>query len=100
MVGALLALGVATAPSAFADTTQSNGCASVTPGISRFAVPITGVGSPNPVTYPNPITLSGLSMTIQVDSVLIGAGVGTGLVSAADSLADLGVMKNDGQTAS
>jgi hypothetical protein len=100
MVGALLALGVATAPSAFADTTQSNGCASVTPGISTFAVPITGVGSPNPVTYPNPITLSGLSMTIQVDSVLIGAGVGTGLVSAADSLADLGVMKNDGQTAS
>jgi hypothetical protein len=35
-------------------------------------------------------------MTIQVNSVLIGAGVGTGLVSAADSLADLGVTANDG----
>jgi hypothetical protein len=35
-------------------------------------------------------------MTIQVNSVLIGAGVGTGLVGAADSLADLGVTANDG----
>lgn len=87
---------VATAPSASADTTQNNGCASVTPGITQFAVPITGTAAPNPDTLPAQVTLSNTSVTISVDSTLIGAGVATGLVSAADSLADLGVTANDG----
>jgi hypothetical protein len=102
IIGGMLALGIASAPSAFADTTQNNACLGVTGTFSTFAVPITGTAAPNPAngswpgpTYPT-VTLSGTSVTIGVDSTLIGAGVATGLVSAADSLADLGVTKNDG----
>ncbi|HWW52478.1 MAG TPA: hypothetical protein VNY84_01825, partial [Acidimicrobiales bacterium] len=47
--------------------------------------------SPNPDPASTGITLSGTGVTIQVAAALIGAGVNTGLVSAADSLADLGV---------
>ncbi|HET6965776.1 MAG TPA: hypothetical protein VFH58_13460 [Acidimicrobiales bacterium] len=81
---------------ASADTTQTNGCASVTPGITQLSVPITATASPNPVSTPNKVTLSNTSVTISVDSTLIGAGVATGLVSAADNLADLGVKDNTG----
>lgn len=80
---------------ALADTTQSNGCASVTPGITQFSVPIKGT-APSSGTAATPFALTGTSVTIAVNSTLIAAGVSTGLVSAADSLADLGVTKNDG----
>lgn len=89
-------IGATNAPIAAADTLQNNACLGVTGTFSTFPVPITGLGSPNPDTLPGTITLSGTSVTIGVDSALIGAGVATGLVSAADSLADIGAIKNDG----
>lgn len=104
LVLSTLAIGVATAPFASADTSQNNACLGVTGTFSTFPVPITGAATANPGTT-NPgsatlgvdtITLSGTSVTIGVDSTLIGAGVTTGLVSAADSLADIGSVKNDG----
>jgi hypothetical protein len=73
-----------------ASVAQNNGCLGVTGTFSQFAVPITGTASPNPVTVPNTVTLSSTSVSIGVDSTLIGAGVPTGLVSAAPSLADIG----------
>ena len=81
-------------------TTQNNGCLGVTNTFSQFAVPIAGTGAPNPDTASSAITLSGTSVAISVDSTLIGAGVVTGLVSAADNLADIGVTKNDGTASS
>jgi hypothetical protein len=90
LTGSFLAYAISTAPVARADTTQDNGCFGVTSTFSQFAVPITGTGTPNPDTYPASITVSGTSVTIAVDSTLIGAGVTTGLVTAADSLADIG----------
>ncbi len=107
IIGALLALigsfaiTVGTAPLASADTTQSNGCLGVTGTFSTFDVPITGAAAANPGTV-NPgsatigsdtITLSGVSVTVAVDSTLIGAGITTGLVSAAPDLAHIGVSK-------
>src|SRR5262249_54531109 len=80
-----------TAMSSSADTTQTNAWLGVTGTFSDFAVPITGTATPNPVTVPNTITLNNTSVAISVNSTLIGAGVITGLVQAADNLADLGV---------
>jgi len=105
LIGSFMALAIANAPIARADTTQNNGCLGVTGDFSTFAVPITGTATPNPVTgtlpgptYPS-VTLSGTAVSIGVDSTLIGAGVTTGIVSAADSLADIGAVKNDGTPA-
>jgi hypothetical protein len=96
LVLSTLAIGVASAPFATADTAQNNACLGVTGTMSTFPIPITGLGTPNPDTLPGSITLGGTSVTIGVDATLIGAGVTTGLVSAADSLADIGSVKNDG----
>jgi hypothetical protein len=96
MIGGAFALSVATAPIASADTTQTNACLGVTGTFSDFAVPITGTGTPNPDTLPASIALNNTSVAISVASSLIGAGVTTGLVQAADSLADLGVTDNTG----
>jgi len=99
LVLSTLAIGIATAPIASADTTQSNGCLGVTGTFSAFSVPILGSVTANPGTV-NPgfatvgsdtITLSGAQVTIAVDAVLIGTGVTTGLVSAAPDLAHIGV---------
>ncbi|HWW52477.1 MAG TPA: hypothetical protein VNY84_01820, partial [Acidimicrobiales bacterium] len=90
VVGGLFVAMVATAPSAVANTSQNNGCLGVTGTFSTFAVPITGTATPT-VVVPAPITLSGVSVAIQVAASLIAAGVNTGLVSAADSVPDLGV---------
>ena len=46
LVLSTLAIGVATAPIASADTTQNNGCLGVTGTFSTFAVPITGMDNP------------------------------------------------------
>src|SRR5260221_7088681 len=73
--------------------TQNNGCLGVTGTFSQFAVPIAGTGTPNPVTAPSQITLSGSSVTIAVDATLISAGITTGLVSAAPDLAHIGVSR-------
>jgi hypothetical protein len=94
-VAAGLSVPTLASTAAASGTTQNNGCLGVT-GFSQFAVPITGSASPNPDTTGAPITLSGTSVAVGVDSTLIGAGVGAGLVSAADKLADLGVTANDG----
>lgn len=80
-------------------TTQNNGCLGVTGSFSQFAVPITGTAAPSPVTVPNAITLSSTSVQISVDSTLIGAGVTTGLVSSAASLADIGTAGGAGVNA-
>ena len=60
----------ATSNIAGADTVQNNGCflnvCSST--FTQFAVPITGTGMPEPDVLPNPITLSGVSIAISVDS--------------------------------
>lgn len=107
-LGALTVMGVATgslilaitgAPGASADTLQSNGCLGVTGTFSAFPVPITGSAAASPgVVNPgsatigaDTITLSGASVTIAVDSTLIGAGITTGLVTAAPDLAHIGV---------
>jgi len=90
-----LVLGVAVRP-AQANTSQNNGCLGVTGTFSQFAIPITGHAQPNPVASGGTITLTGTSVSIGVDSTLIGAGVVAGLVSAADSLADIGAVANDG----
>jgi hypothetical protein len=81
---------------AHADTSQSNGCLGVTGAWSTFAVPITGTATPNPDVQPGPITLNNTSVSIGVDSTLLGAGVRTGLVTAADKLADIGAIDNTG----
>ena len=99
LVLSTLAIGVATAPIASADTTQSNGCLGVTGTFSTFSVPIAGTAAANPgVANPgfatfgaDTINLTGASVTIAVDATLIGAGVTTGLVSAAPDLANIGV---------
>lgn len=77
--------------SAGADATQGNGCLGVTGTFSGFSVPITGAATPSPVTAPTSITLSGVSVTVAVDATLIGAGITTGLVTAAPDLAHIGV---------
>ena len=82
---------IAGAPSpAGADTTQNFGCLGVTGTFSTFAVPITGLASPNPVTLGGTTTLQGTGITVQVTSALVVAGVNTGLVQAAPTLADVG----------
>src|SRR3974377_1210511 len=96
ILGIALPTAYSSSASASTGTTQNNGCLGVTGTFSQFAVPITGTASPNPATTADTITLSGVSVGISVDATLIGAGVTTGLVSAADSLADLGVTANDG----
>lgn len=90
LIGSLLVAFIATAPIASANTTQNNGCLGVTGTFSQFAVPITGAGTPNPDTLPGAITLGGTSVQISVDSALIAAGLNTGLVTAAPSLAAIG----------
>ncbi len=99
LAGSFLAYGVSNAPVARADTTQSNGCLGVTGTFSAFSVPIAGTATAVPGTA-NPgfatagsdtIHLTGASVTIAVDGTLIGAGVTTGLVSAAPDLANIGV---------
>lgn len=94
-----LILAITGAPGASADTVQANGCLGVTGTFSGFSVPITGSVAAAPGTV-NPgsatigadtITLSGTSVTIAVDSALIGAGITTGLVTAAPDLANIGV---------
>src|SRR4051812_11195484 len=92
---AALAVGALSGP-ASANTTQNNGCLGVTNTFSTFAVPIAGTASPNPATLGSPVTLQNTSVAIGVDTTLIGAGVVTGLVSAADSLAGIGATSNDG----
>src|SRR5207248_7306533 len=93
----LIALLVVLMPgTADANTTQSNACLGVTGTFSTFAVPIAATASPSSANVSDTVTLSNTSVTIGVDSTLIGAGVTTGLVSAADNLADIGVTKNDG----
>src|SRR5947209_6148189 len=93
----LIALLVVLMPgTADANTTQSNACLGVTGTFSTFAVPIAATATPSSANVSDTVTLSNTSVTIGVDSTLIGAGVTTGLVSAADNLADIGVTKNDG----
>jgi len=99
LIGSFMAYAISTAPVARADTSQSNGCLGVTGTFSAFNVPITGTATAVPGTV-NPgfatagsdtIHLTGAGVTIAVDGTLIGAGVTTGLVSAAPDLANIGV---------
>jgi hypothetical protein len=87
---AFCAAGITTAPVAIAATTQSNACLGVTGGWTTFAVPIAGSASPTLVASGAKTTLSGVSVSISVDATLITAGVNTGLVQAAGSLAEVG----------
>ena len=76
-----------------ASINQNNGCTSVTPGVSLFVVPITGIATPASVTVPDPITLSGVTVSIQVSNTLIASGIAVGVLSAAPDLANIGVSK-------
>ena len=98
LLGSLFVAFVASAPFAGASTSQNNGCLGVTGTWSTFPIPITGTAAPKPITSGGTTTLSGTSVTIAVDGVLVGAGVTTGLVQAAPSLAALGTAGGAGGT--
>jgi hypothetical protein len=91
LIASVLVLGH-TPDMALADVTQPNGCFGI-PGQGFAALPllITGTGTPNPDTAPNPITLSNQSVQLNVSTTLLAAGAGLGIISSADSLADIGV---------
>jgi hypothetical protein len=82
---ALLIVVVSGGPSR-ADVTQSVGCFSpVTGNWSSFSIPIAGTASPGTINPGETTTLSGTSVTVTVDSALIAAGVGAGVVSEGDN---------------
>jgi hypothetical protein len=90
LLASLVVVLIGGAAPAGADTAQNFGCLGVTGTFSTFPVPITGLTSPNPVTLGGSTTLGGSGITVQVTSALIVAGVNTGLVQAAPTLADVG----------
>jgi hypothetical protein len=79
-----------TAPPVAADTNQDNGCLGVTGTFSTFPIPITGTASPKTIDADKDTTLSNTGITVNVTSGLVVAGVNTGLVQAAPTLADVG----------
>lgn len=90
LTGSLWALTVPEATVARADTTQSDACLGVTGTFTTFNFPITGTMSPTTVTSGATTTLSNLGLSFKVDSALVAAGVNTGLVKYAPTLAAVG----------
>ena len=89
-LAALLLMLGAPPESVGASTTQNNGCLGVTGTFSTFAIPVAGTAAPKTIDPGQTTTLSGTGVSIAVDSALVAAGVNTGLVAAAPSLADVG----------
>jgi hypothetical protein len=86
MIGATVAVLAAAQTNASADTVQNNGCRSaVTGGWNTFPIPISGTAAPNPILPGETTTLTGTSVVVVVDSALIAAGVGAGVVNEGDN---------------
>jgi hypothetical protein len=86
LIGASFAVLIGTSNTASADTIQSNGCFSpVTSNWTTFPIPITGAAAPDSIFPGETTTLAGVSITVLVDSALIAAGVGAGVVQEGDN---------------
>ena len=85
---AVLAIG---ASPARADTTQTYACFSpLTSTYSTFPIPLTGNGSPDPINVGGSTTFSGISATFAIDSNLVVAGIGAGVLNFSTTPAGIG----------